>query len=371
MNIVMLGLSITSAWGNGHATTYRALVGGLAARGHDVLFLERDAHWYAKNRDLPKPPYCRVGIYQQLDELQRTYSNAIEQADLVMLGSYVPDGTAVADLVLQTAGGCTAFYDIDTPVTLRALEKDVAQYLAQRQVPEFDLYLSFTGGPTLQRLERDLGAKRARALYCSADTDAYVMDPAARKEFDLGYLGTFSTDRQPVVDELLIAPARQWREGRFVMAGAQYPSSVTTSANVERVVHINPSHHSHFYNRLRFTLNVTRRDMVEAGFSPSVRLFEAAACGTAIISDDWPGLSTLLTPGREILIAQDAREVLSYLRDLPDDERGRIGMRARTRILDSHTSRHRAIELEQYVAEALGSDASTTTTGTAATEKLA
>jgi spore maturation protein CgeB len=354
MNIVILGLSITSAWGNGHATTYRALVSGLASRGHDVLFLERDAPWYAKNRDLPQPPFCRAGIYEDLEELRRMHVDAIEQADLVVVGSYVPDGTAVGDLVLKTASGCTAFYDIDTPVTLRALGDDVAPYIEARQVPEFDLYLSFTGGPILQRLERDFGAQRARALYCSADVSSYFVEPGTIPKFDLGYLGTYSTDRQPAVDALLLMPAREWPDGRFVLAGAQYPDSVPTPTNVERIIHVNPSAHRRFYNQLRFTLNVTRRDMIEAGFSPSVRLFEAAACGTPIISDEWAGLGSILSPGREILIARNARDVLSCLREIPEDERARIGLRGRSRILESHTSQHRAIELEQYVTEVLG-----------------
>jgi spore maturation protein CgeB len=351
MNIVILGLSITSAWGNGHATTYRALVSGLASRGHDVLFLERDTHWYAKNRDLPHPPYCRVQIYQDLDELQRAHTAAIAQADLVIVGSYVPDGAAVTDIVFRSAEGCTAFYDIDTPVTLRELQREAAKYIDQRQVSQFDLYLSFTGGPTLQRLERQFGARRARPLYCSADVTTYFEELGGRKECDLGYLGTYSTDRQPTVEALLIGPAREWPGGRFVIAGAQYPVSLTTPPNVERVVHVNPSGHRQFYNRLRYTLNVTRRDMIEAGYSPSVRLFEAAACGTPIISDDWPGLSSILTPDREILIAKNTRDVLMYLREIPEDERARLGARARSRVLASHTSRHRAIELEQYVAE--------------------
>jgi spore maturation protein CgeB len=352
MTIVILGLAITSSWGNGHATTYRALVRALASRGHDVLFLERDATWYAENRDLPRPTYCEVSLYRDRDELERRHGQDLEAADLVILGSYVPDGIAVADTVLRRARGCTAFYDIDTPVTVAALHNNSAQYLAPRQVAAFDLYLSFTGGPMLQRLERQFGAQRARALYCSVDAEMYFEERAVEQDVDLGYLGTYSADRQPTLDELLIRPARAWAEGRFVIAGAQYPATVVTPANVERITHLAPVEHRAFYNRQRFTLNVTRRDMIEAGYSPSVRLFEAAACGTAIISDDWPGLETVLTPGVEILLARNAGEMLGYLRAMPEEARRAIGARARSRVLESHTSVHRAIELERYVAEA-------------------
>jgi spore maturation protein CgeB len=77
LSIVILGLSITSSWGNGHATTYRALVRALADRGHDVLFLEADRPWYAANRDLPKPPFGRTMLYGSLDELRSRFVRPI------------------------------------------------------------------------------------------------------------------------------------------------------------------------------------------------------------------------------------------------------------------------------------------------------
>jgi spore maturation protein CgeB len=365
MKIVVLGLSITSSWGNGHASTYRALVRGLAGRGHDVLFLERDLPWYRANRDLPHPPYCRLGLYQETRELGRFYAEDIAAADLVIVGSYVPDGIELLDDVQRLALGCTAFYDIDTPVTLAALRRaGQAEYLDRRQIAWFDLYLSFTGGPTLQQLEREFGARRARALYCSVDAEAYTPSPETERDRDLGYLGTYSTDRQPALDALLTEPARLWPEGRFIVAGPQYPASVRFPPNVERIVHLSPRDHPAFYNRSRFTLNITRRDMIAAGYSPSVRLFEAAACGTPIISDRWHGLNTLFVPGQEILLADDASDVLEYLCDLPEAERQRIGQRARERVLACHTSEHRASELESYVAEVVGCRTGVSATGT-------
>ena len=354
MTIVILGLSITSSWGNGHATTYRGLVRALAARGHDVLFLERDMPWYASNRDLAEPPYGRLRLYDSAAALAAAHGDAIRSADLVIVGSYVPDGIAAADFVLRTARGCTAFYDIDTPVTLAALRQGGAEYIERRQIAGFDLYLSFTGGPTLERLETEFGARRARALYCSVDPDAYRPDPAAALDYELGYLGTYSPDRQPTLEALLLDAAVARPDGRFIIAGPSYPETMTLAPNVTRLDHLPPPEHRAFYNRLRFTLNVTRRDMIEAGYSPSVRLFEAAACGAAIISDVWPGLETILTPGREILLARRTPDVLEYLADLPDAGRREIGRRARARILESHTSGHRVLELERYVAEAAG-----------------
>ncbi len=348
MQIVVIGLSITSSWGNGHATTYRSLLAGLAQLGHQTLFLEQDRPWYADHRDLPQPPFCRTVLYSGLQQLA-AHGSAIAAADLVIVGSYVADGPAVCRLVQREARGVTAFYDIDTPVTLAALAAGRCDYLTPEAIPGFDLYLSFTGGPTLRHIEHQYGARAARALYCSAEP---VPPLAATPEYDLGYLGTYSPDRQPAVEALLCGPARQWPGGRFAVFGPQYPSEIAWPGNISRAEHCPPGQHRAFYAAQRFTLNVTRADMVRAGFSPSVRLFEAAACGTPIISDAWQGLDTLFTPGEEIVIARDGRDVLTALCETSEAARQDLAERARARFLAHHTGRHRAAELIGYAQEA-------------------
>jgi spore maturation protein CgeB len=353
LSIVIFGLSITSSWGNGHATTYRGLVRELVRRGHDVTFLERETPWYAANRDLPNPPYGRTFLYHSLGGLRRRFGGLVRQADLVIVGSFVPEGIELGEWVTRETRGLSAFYDIDTPVTLAKLARDTAEYLTPALVARYGLYLSFTGGPVLELLERRYGARAARPLYCSVDPDLYA--PAAHPvRWDLGYMGTYSRDRQPKLDMLLCAPARAWPEGRFVVVGPQYPSGIAWPENCRRVDHLSPRQHRRFYTGQRFTLNITRNDMVRAGWSPSVRLFEAAACATTVISDTWPGLEAFFVPGKEILLARSAGECLAYLRELPDDERRRIGRRARERVLARHTAAHRAAELEAYVLEAMG-----------------
>jgi len=353
MRFVVLGLSITSSWGNGHATTYRALLRELAARGHDVLFLERDVPWYASNRDLPDPGFCRAELYSSLDELKSRFTREVRAADVVIVGSYVPEGVAVGEWVIRTARGVTAFYDIDTPVTLARLARGDEEYLSPALIPQYRLYFSFTGGPTLRYIERHYGSPRARALYCSVDPAIYHPEPDRRKRWDLGYLGTYGEDRQPALNALLVEPARQWHGGRFIVAGPLYPAHLKWPKNVARVHHLPPGEHRAFYNAQRYTLNVTRADMVRAGYSPSVRLFEAAACGTPIISDRWDGLETIFKPGSEILLAAEASESLRLLREIPEEERLRIGDRARRRVLAKHTAAHRAAELERHVLEYL------------------
>jgi len=352
LDIVILGLSITSSWGNGHATTFRALVRALSARGHNVCFLERDMPWYAENRDLPNPPYGLTQLYRSVAELKRRFARRVLNADLCIVGSYVPDGVAIGEWVTATCAGVKAFYDIDTPITLAKLANGEAEYLTPRLVSRYDLYLSFTGGPVLRKIERELGSPMARALYCSVDPKVYFPESCNAK-WDLGYMGTYSVDRQPSLDQLLIEPARRSAKLKTVVAGPMYPRELSWPANVKRIEHLAPAAHRRFYNSQRFTLNLTRADMRVAGYSPSVRLFEAAACATCIISDSWPGLETFFKPGHEILTASTAAEVLHYLNDLSEKDRRAIGERARQRILAEHTSERRAMELEQYVAEVL------------------
>jgi spore maturation protein CgeB len=337
---VWLGLSITSSWGNGHATNYRALLRALRDRRHDVLFLERDVPWYAAHRDFDAP---FVRLYEDVEQLTR-WEDDVRGADLVVVGSYVPEGCEVADWVLETAAGVTAFWDIDTPVTAAKLRRGDFEYLSPALVPRFDLYLSFTGGPFLETL----GARRPTPFYCVADPSVYRPLDVARR-WDLGYLGTYSDDRQPKVDELLLGPARRAGELAFVVGGPQYPDDVAWPANVERIENVPPAQHPSFYCAQRFTLNVTRADMVRAGWSPSVRLFEAAACGVPVISDWWDGLDAFFEPGREILVAESADDVLRHLRE-GDSE---VGLRARERVLREHTAAHRVRELEALVAEAV------------------
>jgi spore maturation protein CgeB len=345
--LVILGLSVTSSWGNGHATTYRALLKGLEQLGYDVLFLERDAPWYAENRDCRTIPGCRIELYTSLSDLQRRFESDVKAAGAVIVGSYVPEGADVLRWVLDTARGSTLFYDIDTPITLTHLARRTPTYIAPESIPELDAYLSFSSGPVLDLIEREHGAKLALPLCCSVDPDLYRPGTSAPVQA-LSYLGTYSEDRQPSLDTLLIAAARALPDEQFAVGGPGYPE-LDWPQNVTRTEHVNPGEHAAFYGKARFTLNVTRADMKRLGHSPSVRLFEAAATGTAIISDDWPGLATFFEPEREILIASDTEQVLRYLRDLSPAARRAIAARARARVLREHTADHRARQLALYL----------------------
>ena len=352
LNIVILGLSVTSSWGNGHATTYRGLIRELFKKGHQVTFLERDVPWYASNRDLPNPPFCKTILYESLESLREKFSLDIETADLVIVGSYVPEGVAVGEFVTSVAKGITAFYDIDTPVTMAKIERKDFEYLHPSLIPKYNLYLSFTGGPILKYIEEFYGSPSAQPFYCSFDPELYYPEETAA-EWDIGYLGTYSDDRQPPLQKLMLEPATTLAHQKFVVAGPQYPQHIQWPVNVQRIEHLPPSAHRSFYNKQRFTMNVTRADMIAAGYSPSVRLFEAAACGTPIISDYWAGIETIFEIGTEILISKSGEDTSTYLTTISNEERKAIAERARQKVLQNHTAAHRAAELEEYYRQAM------------------
>lgn len=353
MKIVMFGLSVTSSWGNGHATTYRALLAALHRRKHRIVFFEKDEEWYASNRDLPAPDFCDVRLFKDWQTVLPAVRRELGDCDVAVLGSFFPEGIRATQEIIQAKRPVKAFYDIDTPITLQNLRAGGADYLKPQQVPGFDLYLSFTAGPILEQLQREFGARRALPLYCSFEPENYYPRRVfPRYQCDLSYMGTYAADRQEKLDELLTQPAQALPHRKFILAGPQYPSRLRWPKNIRRIRHLSPRWHPHFYSSSRVTLNLTRKGMVEWGYSPSVRLFEAAGCGCPIISDSWPGLDTIFKIGEEVLLAERAQQVQQVLEEADDSELRKMGRRARDRVLEEHSSARRAQQFEQYVASA-------------------
>ncbi len=347
MNLVVFGLSVSSSWGNGHAALWRALIGGLVEAGHRVTFFERDAEWYAAHRDLAAlPDGARLLVYPDWSAVLAEAQRALDAADAAIVTSYCPDGQAASALVLDSRVAVRCFYDLDTPITLaRLADGEDVDYVPVDGLGGFDLVLSFTGGQALTRLRQQLGARRVAALYGSVDPALHrPAAPAPRYRSDLSYLGTFAADRQVALETLLIEPARRRPKRRFLIAGAQYPAEFPWTPNIFFVRHLPPAEHPAFYSSSRLTLNVTRAPMARMGFCPSGRLFEAAACGTPILSDWWEGLDGFFEPGREILITRSTQDALAAI-DLPNAILAGIARRARARVLGEHTGAHRAAEL--------------------------
>ncbi|MDO9712331.1 CgeB family protein [Paracraurococcus lichenis] len=353
MRILVFGLTITSSWGNGHATLWRALCRALVRRGHHVTFYERDVDYYASTRDLQPMPGVEPMLYRDWAEIRPQAERALRGADLAMVTSYCPDGIAASALVLESGARLRAFYDLDTPVTLdRLAAGERPAYLPPDGLGGFDIVLSYTGGEALTRLRTELGARRVAPLYGSVDPEAHhPVAPDPRLQADLSYLGTYAADRQPALERLFVAPARRLPARRFVIGGALYPQDFPWADNIWFVRHMPPPDHPAFFSSSRLTLNVTRRAMADMGWCPSGRLFEAAACGAAILTDTWPGLSDFYAPGRELLAAETTEEAIAAI-GLSDAELRRIAQAARERTLAEHTADHRALALEAALAAA-------------------
>jgi spore maturation protein CgeB len=347
VRIVIFGLTISSSWGNGHATLWRGLCKHLARSGHSVVFFERDVPYYAGARDLYELPGGELRLYSSWDDAWQNASADIREADVAIVTSYCPDAIAATDLILTEGRAVPVFYDLDTPVTLAKLRAgEAVPYIGPRGLSDFNLVLSFTGGPRITEEFRDrLGARDTRPLYGHVDTDVHrPVAPQPHYRADLSYLGTYSEDRQRTLETLFVAPARARRDLRFLIGGAQYPNDFPWSPNIYFVRHLPPSEHAPFFASSRLTLNVTRRAMAEMGWCPSGRLFEAAACGAPLVSDDWPGIADFFAPGEDILIASDEQDVLAALA-MTDAELRRMSLRAYERTMDQHTSDKRAREL--------------------------
>ena len=359
MRFAIFGLTVSSSWGNGHATLWRGLIRALSGLGHDIVFFERDVPYYASNRDLHRlDGGAELVLYSDWTDVAERAAVEIRRADVAMVTSYCPDAIAASALIADQAPALSIFYDLDTPVTLARLGAgEQVPYVPEHGLGEFDLVLSYTGGDALRALRNRLGAKRVAPLYGHVDPAQHR--PASSAEpfrGDISYLGTYAADRQAALETLFIEPARRRPEQRFILGGANYPPDFPWTDNIFFVKHLPPPDHPSFFCSSRLTLNVTRADMTAMGWCPSGRLFEAAACGVAVLSDQWEGLDMFFEPGVEVLIARETSDTVAAL-DLPAGDVAKIGAAARARVLAEHTSEHRAIELVELLHEIGGTSA--------------
>jgi spore maturation protein CgeB len=353
MRLVIFGLTLSSSWGNGHATIWRGLCKALGADGHSVTFFEHDVPYYAEHRDLVEPENYKLVLYPSWNEVRERARKAVEETDAAIVTSYCPDSRAACELVLSSPSAVKVFYDLDTPVTLERMRSEgEVDYIPSYGLEPFDLVLSYTGGKALDEVRKQFGARRVAPLYGSVDPDLH-RPVAASPQYnsDLSYLGTYAADRQCTLEKLFLEPARHLPSKRFLIGGSLYPTDFPWGKNVWFVRHVPPPEHPAFYSSSRLTLSVTRSAMAEMGYCPSGRLFEAAACGTPVVSDSWDGLDHFFAPGEEILTANSGEEVEAALR-MDSGEVRDIAMRARRRVLDEHTAQHRAAEMVASIGAA-------------------
>ncbi|MDQ2669900.1 MAG: glycosyltransferase [Gemmatimonadota bacterium] len=354
MKLVIFGLSISSSWGNGHATLWRGLAASLAQRGHRIVFFERDVPYYAAHRDLTAVPGGELVLYPDWHAVQERARRELADADVALATSYCPDALAAEQLMHDVQPPLRVFYDLDTPVTLARLERgEDVPYIGTDGLAGYDLVLSYTGGGALTQLRERLGARRVSPLYGSVDPGLH-RPTAPEKAFraHVSYLGTYAADRQDALDRLFIQPAERMPDQRFLIGGAQYPHDFPWSRNIWFVQHVQPADHPAFYCSSRLTLNVTREPMAAMGWCPSGRLFEAAACGVPVVSDWWPGLDEFFAPGEEIIVAHDTADAIAAY-SLPADHLAAVGRAARERALHDHTAERRAVQLEAALDAAM------------------
>jgi spore maturation protein CgeB len=355
VKLVVFGLSVSSSWGNGHATLWRGLIRGLARRGHRVIFFERDVPYYASHRDLVELPGGKLILYSDWKEGRRLAAKHLSDADVSIVTSYCPDSLPACEAVFSSRTGIRCFYDLDTGVTLDRLRSgSTVEYIPERGLGDFDLVLSYTGGQALAELKVRLGARHVQPLYGSVDPEVHHPAPAEERfRAGLSYLGTYSADRQAALETLFLEPARRRPDLRFVIGGSQYPEEFPRTENLFFIPHVPPAEHPAFYCSSRLTLSVTRAPMAELGYCPSGRLFEAAACGVPILSDEWEGLDYFFEPGREILVARTTGHMMDALAKSPE-ELAAIARAGRERVLAAHTADRRALELESVLEAASG-----------------
>lgn len=354
MKLVVFGLSISSSWGNGHATLWRGLCAALARAGHRVVFFEQDVPYYRRERDLHALAGGALVLYPSFNDVHELAVRELADADVAVVTSYCPDGVAASALCARTPRPIRVFYDLDTPVTLAALDSGQRpEYLGERGLADFDLVLSFTGGPALELLRLRLGAMRVAPLYGHVDPALHrPVPPDERYRCQLSYLGTYADDRQAKVDALFVGVASAWPTERFVLGGAMYP--LRFPPNIAHHAHVPPGEHCAFFCSSRATLNVTREAMARLGYCPSGRLFEAAACGVPLLSDWFEGLDQFFEPGREIEVVERREDVQRAL-GRSDRELRLQASRARERVLAEHTGEHRAAELVRLL-EGVGAE---------------
>lgn len=350
MKIVIFGLTVSSSWGNGHATIWRGLCGALSATGHEITFYEKNAPYYAAHRDLAKGPGFKLSIYNEWRDIEREAARDADEADVCVVTSYCTDALRAASLAASSTARIKAFYDLDAPVTLKSIKSGIAvPYIGERGLADFEIVLSYTGGRALSELKTVLGANRVVPLYGAVDPAAHgLVAPLDAYGADLSYLGTYAEDRQDALLKYFVEPSKILPRKKFIIGGSLYPEAFPWTENIFYARHVPPSAHPSFYCSSPFTLNVTRGAMSEMGYCPSGRLFEAAACGRAILSDWWEGLDVFFEPGREIVIVRSTNDVIEAL-GMEEEKRAAIGAAARKRALAEHTADARAREFEEIM----------------------
>ncbi|RFA25388.1 hypothetical protein CAI21_19345 [Alkalilimnicola ehrlichii] len=348
MKFAFFGSSLVSAYWNGAATYYRGLVRNLHERGHDVSFYEPDAFERQQHRDLPDPQWARVVVY---DTEQTAVDRALAEAanaDVIIKAS----GVGVFDNYLEQAiadlkrpSNIVIFWDVDAPATLDRIEASPDDP-ARKQIPRYDMILTYGGGDPVIRAYSALGAKHCIPIYNGLDVSTHhpvAADP--RFAADLTFVGNRLPDREARVERFFLEPAASRPRHRFLLGGSGWDDK-PMSTNIDYIGHVYTRDHNAINASARAVLNISRASMARYGFSPATRVFEAAGAGACIVTDAWEGIELFLEPEREILVAHNGQDVAALLDDLTEERARHIGQQALKRVVNEHTYAHRAAEVE-------------------------
>jgi spore maturation protein CgeB len=343
MKIFVLGSSITSSYWNGAATYYRGIYRQLHSLGHNIAFAEPDAYGRQQQRDRGDFSYVRSIVFDAAGDTPRLMAEARE-CDLVVKHS----GLGVCDELLESAVlECrsertrVAFWDVDAPATLARVEQNSSDPF-RSLIPKYDFIFTYGGGSKVTAHYRRLGAANCHPIYNALDPEThYPVAAEPQLRCDLMFLGNRLPDREHRVDQFFRRAAELAPECRFVLGGEGWADK-TMPANVRWIGHVSSADHNRINCSARMVLNINRDSMADVGFSPPTRIFEAAGAGACVITDSWTGVETFFVPGREILVAHNAEQIVRYLRTVSEPQARRMGAQMRRRALLEHTYALRA-----------------------------
>lgn len=351
MNIFVFGSSLVSSYWNGAATYYRGIYKNLHRLGHQITFAEPDVYGRQQKRDSGEIDYANVRVYQTPSHLNMVLAEACA-ADLIIKHS----GVGADDVFLEAAVlDCksldrkVAFWDVDAPATLARVEENTADSFREL-IPQYDFIFTYGGGAPVIEHYKLLGAKNCVPIYNGVDPDTHhPVEPDPAVQCDLAFVGHRLPDREKRVSDFFFAAAEMAPQFSFVLGGEGWGGR-TLPRNVCWIGHVGSADHNRINCSARMVLNINRDSMAAVGFSPPTRVFEAAGAGACLITDEWTGIDSFFEPGREILVARSAEDVVRYLSDIPPQQSREIGSAMRQRAMRQHTYQLRGLQFQDALS---------------------
>jgi len=353
MRIFVFGSSLTSSYWNGAATYYRGIYKSLHALGYDITFAEPDIYKRQQNRDLRDVPYANVIVYQTPGDIDKLLEQAAN-ADLIIKHSGVGADDELLErrvLLARSGKNRVAFWDVDAPATLARVDANAADPF-RPLIPQYDFIFTYGGGPPVVEHYTRLGARNCTPIYNGLDPETHhPVFADASLACDLAFVGHRLPDRERRVEQFFLRAAELAPEMKFILGGEGWGGRALPS-NVHWIGHVGSNDHNRVNCSARMVLNINRESMANVGFSPPTRVFEAAGAAACLITDAWTGVHEFFVPGKEILVAPCAEEIVGYLRELSASDAAQIGENMRRRALNDHTYTSRARTFDQIMTGA-------------------